>query len=127
VIPRYVFDTGALISAERGKQRASRFLQLVQAGRARILVPLAVVAEWWRGRNDVREEILAASEIVASVPAAKAAGVALGRIKDVHARLTVDAIVMATAALADAVLITGDPRDFDKLAAHFPGVVVLSA
>ena len=87
VIPRYVFDTGALISAERGKERASRFLQLVHAGRARILVPLPVVAEWWRGRRDIREEILAATEIVASVPAAKAAGVALGRMKNVHARL----------------------------------------
>jgi predicted nucleic acid-binding protein len=127
VIPRYVFDTGALISAERGKERASRFLRLVHAGRARILVPLPVVAEWWRGRSDIREEILGASEIVASVPAAKAAGVALGRMKDVHAKLTVDAMVMATAALADAVVVTGDPRDFDRLAAHFPGVVVLSA
>jgi predicted nucleic acid-binding protein len=127
VIPRYVFDTGALISAERGKERASRFLQLVHVGRARILVPLPVVAEWWRGRSDVREEILAATEIVASLPAAKAAGVALGRMKNVHARLTVDAIVIATAALADAVVVTGDPRDFDRLALHFPGVVVLSA
>ena len=127
MIPRYVFDTGALISAERGKERASRFLQLVQAGRARILVPLPVVAEWWRGRTDAREEILAASEIVASVTAAKAAGVALSRMRDVQARLTVDAMVMATAALADAVVVTGDPRDFDRLATHFPGVVVLSA
>jgi len=127
VIPRYVFDTGALISAERGKERASRFLQLVHAGRARILVPLPVVAEWWRGRSDIREEILAATEIVASIPAAKAAGVALGRMKNVHARLTVDAMVIATAALADAVIITGDARDFDRLAPHFPGVVVLSA
>jgi predicted nucleic acid-binding protein len=127
VIPRYVFDTGALISAERGKERASRFLRLVHAGRARILVPLPVVAEWWRGRSDIREEILGASEIVASVPAAKAAGVALGRMKDIHAKLTVDAMVMATVALADAVVVTGDPRDFDRLAAHFPGVVVLSA
>jgi predicted nucleic acid-binding protein len=127
VIPLYVFDTGALISAERGKERASRFLQLVHAGRARILVPLPVVAEWWRGRSDIREEILAATEIVASVPAAKAAGVALGRMKNIHARLTVDAMVMAIAALADAVVITGDPRDFDRLAPHFPGVAVLSA
>lgn len=127
MIPRYVFDTGALISAERGKDRASRFLQLVHAGRARILVPLPVVAEWWRGRSDIREEILGATEIVASVAAAKAAGVALGRMKNVYARLTVDAMVMATAALADAVVITGDPRDFDRLAPHFPGVVVLSA
>jgi predicted nucleic acid-binding protein len=127
VIPRYVFDTGALISAERGKERASRFLQLVHAGRARILVPLPVLAEWWRGRSDVREEILGASEIIASVPAAKAAGVALGRMKDIHGKLTVDAIVMATAALADAVVVTDDPRDFDRLVAHFPGVVVLAA
>lgn len=127
MIPRYVFDTGALISAERGKERASRFLRLVHAGRARILVPLPVVAEWWRGRSDVREEILGASEIIASVAVAKAAGVVLGRLKDVHAKLTVDAMVMATAALADAVVVTGDPRDLDRLAVHFPGVVVLSA
>ena len=127
MIPRYVFDTGALISAERAKERASRFLRLVHAGRARILIPLPVVAEWWRGRTSAREEILAASEIVASVSAAKAAGVALGRMRVVNATLTVDAIVMATAALSDAVVITGDPRDFDRLGAHFPGVVVLSA
>ena len=127
MIQRYVFDTGALISAERGKERALRFLQLVHAGRARILVPFPVVAEWWRGRSDVREEILGATEIVASVPAAKAAGVALGRMKSVYASLTVDAMVMATAALADAVVVTGDPRDFDRLAPHFPGVVVLAA
>ena len=125
--PRYVFDTGALIAAERGKARVSRFLQLVHAGRARILVPLVVVAEWWRGRSDVREELLGASEVVASLAAAKAAGVALGRLKDVHAKLTVDAIVMATAALSDAIVVTGDPRDFEKLAPHFPRVVVLSA
>jgi predicted nuclease of predicted toxin-antitoxin system len=47
-------------------------------------------------------------------------------MRHVQARLTVDAIVMATAARADAIVVTGDPRDFDKLAAHFPGVVVLS-
>jgi hypothetical protein len=82
---------GALISAERGKERASRFLRLVHAGRAHIIIPLPVVAEWWRGRSDVREKILGASQIVASIPAAKAAGVALGRLKDVHAKLTVDA------------------------------------
>ena len=126
MIPRYVFDTGALIAAERGKPRVARFLQLVHAGRARILVPLPVIAEWWRGRSDVRDELLGASEVVSSVAAAKAAGVALGRLKDVQAKLTVDALVIATAALADAMVVTGDPRDFDRLAAHFPGVVVLS-
>jgi predicted nucleic acid-binding protein len=127
VIPKYVFDTGALISAERGKDRASRFLRMVRIGRARILIPLPVVAEWWRGRTDGREEILAASQVVASLEAAKAAGIALAGIKDIDGKLTIDAIVMATAALTDAVVVTGDPDDFSRLARHFSGVVVLSA
>ncbi len=127
VIPQYVFDTGALISAERGKERAARFLNLVRAGRARILIPLPVIAEWWRGRSDVREAILALSQVVASLEATQAAGVALGRVRDVNARLTIDAIVMATASLADAIVVTGDPKDFDQLAPQFPGVSILSA
>ena len=97
MIPRYVLDTGALIAAERGKERAARFLRLAHVGRARLVVPLPVVAEWWRGRTDVRDAILGATSIVASVDAAKAAGLALGRIRSVDGRMTVDAIVMATA------------------------------
>jgi predicted nucleic acid-binding protein len=127
VIPRYVFDTGALIAAERGKDRAARFLRLVGIGRARVIVPLVVVAEWWRGRTDAREEILAASQVIGSLDAAKAAGVALARLKRIDAKLTIDAIVMATAALTDAIVVTGDPKDFDALGVHFSGVVVLSA
>ena len=123
---RYVFDTGALIAAERGKERAARFLRLVRIGRARLFVPLPVIAEWWRGRTDAREEILGASQIVASLDAAKAAGVALARLKGVDAKLTIDAIVMATAALTDAIVVTGDPSDFEALAPHFSRVVVLS-
>jgi predicted nucleic acid-binding protein len=124
---RFVFDTGALIAAERGKERAARFLRLVRIGRARILVPLPVIAEWWRGRTDAREEILASTRVVASVEAAKAAGVALARMKRVDAKLTIDAIVMATAALCDASVVTGDASDFEALATHFVGVSVLSA
>jgi len=101
-------------------------LELVRAGRALILVPLPVIAEWWRGRSDVREELLAATTIVASLEATKAAGTALARLRDAHAGLTIDAIVMATAALANASVVTGDPRDFERLGAHFPGVTVLS-
>lgn len=127
MIPIYVLDTGALISAERGKRRASRFLQLVQIGRARIVIPLPVVAEWWRGRTDAREEILAASRIVGSLEIVQAAGIALGRARDVDAKLTIDAIVMATAALLDAIVVTGDPGDFERLSLHFPRVAVLAA
>lgn len=122
----YVFDTGALIAAERGKERAARFLRLVRIGRARILVPLPVIAEWWRSRTDAREEILAATRVVARVGIAQTAGIALARTKKVGAELTIDAIVMATAALLDAIVVTGDPSDFAKLSAHFPGVPVLA-
>ena len=124
---RYVFDTGALISAERGKQRVARFLQLVRVGRARIIVPLPVVAEWWRGRTDARQEILAATEVIGSLEIAKAAGVALAKANNVDAKLTIDAMVLATAALMDAIVVTGDPDDFEALARHFPRVAVLSA
>jgi predicted nucleic acid-binding protein len=126
VIPRFVFDTGALIAAERGKRRATRFLDLARAGRARLLVPLPVVAEWWRGRTDVREAILAATQVIASLDAAKAAGIALGGLRDVHHKLTIDALVMATAALADATVLTSDVHDFSRLAPHFTGVTVLA-
>ncbi len=126
MIATYVLDTGALVSAERGKERAARFFRLAHIGRARLVVPLPVVAEWWRGRTDVRNVVLAATRVDASVEAAKAAGVALARLKRVDAKLTIDAVVMATAALLDAVVLTGDPADFDRLGAHFPSVVVLS-
>jgi predicted nucleic acid-binding protein len=126
VITTYILDTGALVAAERGKERAVRFFRLAQIGRAHLVVPLSVVAEWWRGRTDVREAVLAATRVVASVDAAKAAGVALARLKGVDAKLTIDAQVMATAALLDAVVVTGDPGDFERLGVHFPGVVVLS-
>lgn len=122
---RYVFDAGALIAAERGKERAARFLRLVRVGRARVIVPLPVIAEWWRGRTNAREEIVASTQIVATVAIAQAAGVALARTKDVHAGLTIDAVVFATAALLDAIVVTSDPRDFEKLSPHFSGVTVL--
>lgn len=127
MIPIYVLDTGALIAAERGKARAARFFQLAHIGRARLVVPLPVVAEWWRGRTDARVAVLAATRVVSSLDAAKAAGIALARVKHVDATLTIDALVMATAALLGAVVVTGDPDDFERLAVHFPGVTVLSA
>jgi len=127
LIPRYVLDTGALVSVERGKQRAARFFRLAAIGRARLIVPLPVIAEWWRGRTDAREEILGATEIVASVAAAQAAGIALARMREVDSKRTIDAMVMATAALLDAVVLTGDIEDFVALRAQFPRVVVLAA
>jgi predicted nucleic acid-binding protein len=126
VILKYVLDTGALIAAERGKQRARRFFALAASGYASLIVPYPVIAEWWRGRSDVRMDLLAATRVVASIDAAKAAGVALNHQRGKGAQLTVDAIVMATAALADAIVVTQDPEDFETLGVHFPQVAVIS-
>ncbi len=126
MIPRYVLDTGALIAAERGKERATRFVRLAHVGRARLVVPMPVIAEWWRGRTDVRDALLAASTVVASVEASKAAGVALARLRKAGGAAAVDAIVMATAALLDAVVVTGDVHDFAQLGPWFPRVRVLA-
>ena len=122
----YVLDTGALVSAERGKGRALQLFRLARESRARLVVPLPVVAEWWRGRTDVRGAMLRATTVAASVESAKAAGVALALVKNVDAKLTIDAIVMATAALLDATVVSGDRADLERLARHFPGVAVLS-
>lgn len=127
MIPTYVLDSGALIAAERGKERALRFVRLAEVGRARLVVPYPVLAQWWRGRSDAREALLASTRVLSPVSAAKAAGLALAKLKPVDASVTVDAIVMATAALLDAIVVTGDAGDFERLGAHFPGVVVLSA
>lgn len=123
----YVLDTGALVAAERGKGRALQLFRLARESRARLVVPFPVIAEWWRGRTDVRDAMLRATTIAASVEAAKAAGVALALVKNVDAKLTIDAIVMATAALLDAVVVSGDRSDLERLSRHFPGVAVLSA
>jgi 3-oxoacyl-[acyl-carrier-protein] synthase III len=85
-----------------------------------------VVAEWWRGRTKVRDMLLASSHVVASLAAMKAARLALTRSKHIDASLTIDAIVMATAALDKGIVVTSDPADFERLAPAFPGVTVLA-
>jgi hypothetical protein len=64
--------------------------------------------------------------VIASVDIAKAAGVALTRARHIDARMTIDAIVMATAAILDAVVVTQDLEDLERFGVHFPRVVVLS-
>lgn len=125
---RYVFDTGALIGAGRGDERPLDYIALVERGHAEIITPIVCVIEWWRGRNDIREKLLRSVAVQPlSLPAAKAAGAALGAFKGrVDAKLSIDAAVMAFAALLDAPVVTSDLDDMTKLRATFPGVRLLS-
>jgi predicted nucleic acid-binding protein len=122
----FTFDTGMLIALERRKRRATEaFRNIVRRGFLPI-VPAVVYVEWWRGRTDIREEILAAV-IVEDMPPAlcRASGEALGAVKGSS---LADAIVMASAALrGGGVVYTTDVQDLDRLAHHFPTVLVLHA
>jgi hypothetical protein len=69
--------------------------------------------------------VLASARVVVSVDVAKAAGVALARMPRVDAALTIDAIVMATAALLGAIVLTSDVSDLERLGTAFPAVAVL--
>ena len=83
------FDTGALIALERRVARARKILEHAAELKVRITVPSAVLVEWWRGRSDVRDAIVAAVRIEPlSESVAKLAGDALASIRrfDRHRR-----------------------------------------
>ncbi len=110
-----VYDSGALIAAERDTPRFRgahrRFL-----GRERqILVPTPVLTQVWRGgpRQARLAWTLRGCEITPAGEAdARAAGVLLGKSRTADA---VDAIVVATALRRNAVIVTSDPDDIDLL------------
>ena len=120
----FTFDTGMLIALERRKQRATEaFRNIVRRGFLPV-VPAIVYVEWWRGRSDVREEILAAV-IVEDMPPGlcRAAGEALAAIKGSS---LADAVVMASAALrGGGIVYTSDVGDLKRLQRHFSTVMVL--
>ena len=89
----------------------------------RVTVPATVITEWWRGRTDLREDILASVRVEPlTETVARLAGEALSQVKGSTA---IDAIVMASAALRGDVVYTSDVDDLDRLRAHFPGARVL--
>jgi len=116
-------DTGALIAMERRKQRGVELMELGRRRFAMLAVPMPVIAEWWRGRSDVRERILDVVNVEPlSLTVAKSAGEAQA---EVSGSTAIDAIVMAFAASRGDVVFTGDPKDLERLRAFYPAVRVL--
>lgn len=134
--PGATFDTGALLSIERRKERARNVLESLCEQAVVITVPLPVIGEWWRGRTDWRERILAsvrvepltlamvklAGEALSSLPSPAAAPAARRR----RGPGFVDALVMASAASRGDVVYTGDVEELERLAPFFPGVRILA-
>lgn len=117
-------DASALIALEA---RSDRVLRLLRAAKVRglpVTVPVAAVARWWRGPDDLRDAILRAL-IVEPMRAdlARSAGEALAAIPGAN---LVDAVVMASAAQRSDVVLTTDVDALERLAAVFPKVHVLA-
>jgi predicted nucleic acid-binding protein len=118
-------DTGALIALERRRLRMRTHLQLAHDERRTITVPAPVVIEWWRGRTDLRELILASMVVEPlSDRLARIAGEAMVAVRGSSA---VDALVMASAAQRGDVVYTSDVGDLEEFNLVFPDVRVLHA
>jgi predicted nucleic acid-binding protein len=118
------FDTGALIALERRRQRIARVYSTAVADGIPVTVPAVVIAEWWRGRSDVRDIILRGVRVEDTTSAlARLAGEALAAVPGAGA---VDALVMALAAGRGDVVYTSDFADLARLQAYFPTVRLLA-
>ncbi len=80
------------------------------------------MAEWWRGRSDIREHLLA--RVVVEPLTDGLARLAGECIAAVAGATTVDAIVMASAARRGDAVYTSDVGDLERLRAFFPAVRV---
>jgi hypothetical protein len=122
---RLVFDSGALIALDRRKQRISEVVLRAHERGVPIVVPTVVVGEWWRGRTDLAEKILASVVLVdVDTRLAKSAGEALAAVPGAT---LVDALVMAVAARWGGIVYTSDFDDLTRLTSHFRAVRVLGA
>jgi len=116
-------DTGFLIGLERNKQRSMDVLAAASSRQMPISVPVAVVAEWWRGSRRQAQILKLVSPEAMTESIAKSAGEAIAAQPGAT---VVDAIVMASAAARGGVVYTSDFDDLARLRAHFREVRVLS-
>jgi predicted nucleic acid-binding protein len=119
-------DSGALIAFERSERRMIAHLKEAQNRGVGVTVSAAVVAEIWRGGlRGARIAMLLRTCVIEPVSEslARSAGEALAAVGSTD---TIDAIVMASAAMRGDRVLTSDPDDLLRLQAHFPVVRVLS-
>jgi PIN domain len=113
--PRLVYDAGAVIAAHRGSAVMVALHRSALGRGSRPVVPAVVLAQTWRGGPQPRMSRLlqGCSVLPDDEPVARAAGALCGAAgtSDV-----VDAIVVVTARMLDAAIVTGDPHDVARLA-----------
>ncbi len=110
-----VYDTGALLAAER---RNPDFLALhdeLTAARIRPIVPVVVLTQAWRGgpQHQISRVLKACAIVPDDERIGRAAGVACATSGTAD---VVDAIVVATAVRHQAPVVTSDPSDLTHIA-----------
>jgi predicted nucleic acid-binding protein len=115
-----VYDTGALLAAERRDATFFAVHRRLVKSRARQIVPVVVLAQAWRGgpQHSLSQMLKGCDVVSDDENTGRAAGIlcASSGTSDV-----VDAIVVATAVQHHASVITSDPGDLTHLA-HSIGV-----
>ena len=114
-MPTIVYDTGALLAAER---RNPDFLALhdeLTTARIRPLVPVVVLAQAWRGgpQHQISRVLKGCDIIPDDEHIGRAAGIACAASATAD---VVDAIVIATAVRHQAPVVTSDPADLSRIA-----------
>jgi predicted nucleic acid-binding protein len=114
-MPTVVYDTGALVAAER---RHPDFLALhdeLTAARIRPVVPVVVLAQAWRGgpQHQISRVLKGCDIIPDDERVGRAAGVACGASGTAD---VVDAIVVTTAVRYQAPVVTSDSGDITRIA-----------
>jgi predicted nucleic acid-binding protein len=127
------FDTGMLIALTRRKHAAWNIFRRIRERGEFAVVPASCVSEWWRGKSDAFDHVLRAIRYHIEPLAERiacSAGEVLAELRDsetVTASLTIDAQVMASAALrGGGVVYTSDAVDLERLGAFFPTVRVIT-
>jgi predicted nucleic acid-binding protein len=116
-VPGVVYDTGALLAAERGDPSLwALHRRTLRSTAVQPVVPVVVLAQAWRGGPQAQlSRLLRGCHVQPDTTViGKAAGAAcaVARSRDV-----VDAIVVVTAvALGDALVVTSDVSDLTRLA-----------
>lgn len=118
-------DTGALIALERRRPRMWKVMHRAQELGIAPIVPADVLAEWWRGRTDIREHIL--GSVVIEPLSERLVRLAGESLAAVRGATSVDAIVMASAAQRGDAVYTSDMEDLDRLRGFFPSVRLFEA
>ena len=114
-MPAIVYDTGALLAAER---RSPDFLALhdeLTRARIRPLVPVVVLAQAWRGgpQHQISRVLKACDILPGDERTGRAGGVACSAAGTFD---VVDAIVVVTAVSHQAPVVTSGPGDLTRIA-----------